>query len=226
MNSIPKGGNAVMASRIEAPDSLDYFPTPPWAVRAFCHHALELKPKSAGGVAWDPACGEGHMAHGLAEYFNRTFASDIFDYGVGYPRGDFLDGTLGTRWTPPEPVDWIITNPPFNKAAEFLRAALALKPAGGVAMIMRTVWLESAGRYREIFSGAMRPTAVYISADRIPMIKGRYDHTASSATSYSWFVWEQLPVEGPTGLCDLGWIPPGCRERFFDKSDVTIGGGA
>lgn len=31
---------AVMQRRVEAPDSLDFFPTPPWATRALCEHVL------------------------------------------------------------------------------------------------------------------------------------------------------------------------------------------
>lgn len=31
---------AVMARRVEPADSLDFFPTPPWATRAFCEHVM------------------------------------------------------------------------------------------------------------------------------------------------------------------------------------------
>jgi hypothetical protein len=32
---------------------------------------------------WEPACGEGHMAKVLKEYFGRLDASDIYPYGYG-----------------------------------------------------------------------------------------------------------------------------------------------
>ena len=37
---VPSGSTAVMARRVEAPDSLDFFPTPPWATRALVEHVL------------------------------------------------------------------------------------------------------------------------------------------------------------------------------------------
>ena len=54
---------AVMARRVEPADSLDYFPTPPWATRAFCEHVLpRFKRRTSDGRFWlsarDPACGE------------------------------------------------------------------------------------------------------------------------------------------------------------------------
>ena len=65
---------AVMARRHEPPDSLDYFPTPPWATRALCEH-LDHWGKIGPESAWDPACGEGHITRPLAEYFARVEAS-------------------------------------------------------------------------------------------------------------------------------------------------------
>lgn len=223
----PNGHRSVMASRIEPPDSLDYFPTPPWAVRAFCVNALSLKRGYTRSMhelsAWDPACGEGHLLHGLRDSFGEVHGSDVYDYRKGFPVGDFLDEGLGHYWEPPA-VDWIITNPPFNLAADFVRKALTLRPRGGVAMIMRTAWLETASRYRDVFSGDLRPSEVWISADRIPMVKGRYDPDASSATSYAWFLWD-TDGYGAQYDCALNWIPPGGRSRFFHETDVTIGGG-
>ena len=128
---------AVMARRREPPDSLDYFPTPPWAARALCEHLGHW-----GGIgaesAWDPACGEGHMARPLAEHFARVEASDIHDYGLGHPVGDFLAGGLLPSWEPSETVDWIITNPPFNRAAAFAKRGLELAKTG-VYLLVRTL---------------------------------------------------------------------------------------
>ena len=68
--------SAVMAQRVEPPDSLDYFPTPPWATRALIEHVIVPDLCPAGDVytasVWEPACGEGHMARPLAEYFTPS----------------------------------------------------------------------------------------------------------------------------------------------------------
>lgn len=216
---LPKGKGAVMAGRVAAPEGLDFFPTPPWAVRVFCEHALGCSSAARIGTAWDPACGMGHMAVPLAEYFETVFASDIYPYGFGEV-GDFLDTTLGTGWTPPAPVDWIITNPPFNAAIDFLPRAFAHKPRKGVAFLLRTAWLESEERWRDVFTTARRPSAVFVSADRIPMVQGRYDPEASSATSYSWFVWQCGQEAHRTAL---EWLPFGSKAKYFRREDVLIG---
>src|SRR5262245_14564477 len=100
-----------MASRQEPADSLDYFPTPPWATRALVEHvfpALGIRPSDLAGMdALEPACGEGHMAEPLAEYFGRVIATDLHDYGYGEAPVDFLDESTKLD------ADWIITNPPF-----------------------------------------------------------------------------------------------------------------
>ena len=49
--------HAVMAQRTESPDSLDDFPTPPWATRAFVEHVLGGKASTGGLHVLEPACG-------------------------------------------------------------------------------------------------------------------------------------------------------------------------
>jgi hypothetical protein len=107
-----------------------------------------------------------------------------------------------------------------------MRRALALRPRGGVAMLERSVWLEGGGRWREIFNTIDRPDEVWISAERIAMIKGRYDAKASTATSYAWFVWHnENEVSSPrhAGQSVLRWVPPGGK-HFMRGSDLLIGG--
>ena len=67
--------HAVMAQRAEAKDSLDDFPTPPWASRALMEHVLPEKRGLRRQTSLEPACGIGHMAKVLAEYFRESKAS-------------------------------------------------------------------------------------------------------------------------------------------------------
>ena len=87
----PQGGRAVMNRRLDPVDSLDFFPTPPWATRALFKHVL----LDAHGTAWEPAAGAGHMAEVMRECFAQVHASDVFDYGVGYDIAPFA-GTTDT----------------------------------------------------------------------------------------------------------------------------------
>src|SRR4051794_30115552 len=100
--------HAVMAQRAEAKDSLDDFPTPPWATRALIEHVIGEKDALAKMTCLEPACGVGHMAKVLREYFGDVRCSDIHPYGYGEVR-DFLTGPY-----PANSYDWVITNPPFR----------------------------------------------------------------------------------------------------------------
>lgn len=218
----PQGHTAVMAQRVEAPGALDFFPTPPWATRALCERVLGKRPwinranrKAHGETCWEPASGEGHMAEVLREYFAEVQASDVYDYGKGYAVGSFLgEGADVAQWKPAGHCpDWIITNPPFNKAAEFAERGLA-GAWMGVALLMRTAWLEGGDRYRDVFR-YRPPSIVAIFAERVPMMKGRWDPVGSTATSYAWFVW-RLPLKPETRLM---WIPPGQRVALEHAGD-------
>ena len=203
--------HAVMAQRNPADkDSLDYFPTPPWATRALCEHVISEIARSSHACL-EPACGEGHMARPLQEYFSSVTASDIADYGYGDVR-DFLKGTQNI-------TDWVITNPPFNRAQEFITVARGIARVG-VAMLVRISFLESVGRYEFLF-GANPPDVAAVFSERVPMVKGRLDRKASTATSYVWLVWYRpgSPFSAPAPR--LMWIPP-CRKRLERNSDYEV----
>jgi hypothetical protein len=98
--TVPRGSCAVMARRAEPPDSLDWFPTPPWATRALLERVLFERLEGddwpmvvrrpwlgrwSDDDGWpglpvklsvlEPAAGEGHMAEVLREYFDRVHAT-------------------------------------------------------------------------------------------------------------------------------------------------------
>jgi hypothetical protein len=198
--------HAVMAQRTEARDSPDDFPTPPWATRALIEHTLGDKAALAKLTCLEPACGAGHMARPLKDYFRQVECSDAYDYGYG-KRRDFLAYPYETN-----SVDWVITNPPFRLAEEFVLRALRVARRG-VAILARTVFLESVGRHDRIFRDKP-PTTFAQFVERVPMVRGRLDRAASTATGYAWFVWEQGAYE-PTRLL---WIPP-CRRVLERASD-------
>lgn len=201
--------HAVMAQRHEAHDSLDFFPTPAWATRALCSHVMpRVEADLKALTCWEPACGVGSMVKPLSEYFGHVWASDIQDYGFG-ARGDFLiPGMVG--WDDGRGVDWIITNPPFRLGEQFIKRGLAT--AGrGVAMLVRTAFLESAERYR--MYEANPPALVAQFVERVPMVKGRLDRKASTATSYCWIVWRI-----GSARTEMMWIPP-CRKHLDRDSD-------
>lgn len=183
------------------------FPTPPWAARALIekvlrpHHFISPQEKNPLTV-WEPAANRGYMARPLAETFGTVIATDLHDYGMGYPKIDFLTGPDPREFG--MPVDWIITNPPFNMAEQFILRALDVA-AHGVAMFCRTAFIETHGRYQSIFS-KQPPTVMAQFVERVPLVQGRVDAQASTAMPYAWFVWDQR-VDGD-GETRLMWIAP------------------
>lgn len=198
--------HAVMAQRTEANDSPDDFPTPPWASRALIEHVFNEQWLLASQTVLEPACGAGHMAKVLKEYFGRVEVSDAHDYGYGNIQ-DFLKEPYAKG-----SYDWVITNPPFRLAEEFIINALEVARIG-VAILARTVFLESVGRYRAIFQ-PNPPTIFAQFSERVPMVRGRLDIKASTATGYAWFVWEKRTETASK----LVWVPP-CRKALERVGD-------
>lgn len=167
-NARPSGGLAVMQDRRTPAASLDFFPTPPWATRALCEIVLpELGlPLQPFNTVHEPACGAGHMAEVLREYFGVVFATDIQEYGYHTGEIDFLAGEPDAE----RDFDWIITNPPFNLAGAFARRALQ-ETRVGAAFLVRSAWLEGGGAIGR-FSRSTRPWPSRNSASACPWSKG------------------------------------------------------
>jgi hypothetical protein len=200
--------HAVMAQRTELKSSLDDFPTPPWATRALLEHAVSDKNSLSSMTCLEPACGRGHMSVALADYFGEVVSYDVFDYGFGRI-ADFLN-------TPhqDQSFDWVITNPPFKLAEDFIKRSLRIARRG-VAILARTVFIESVGRYEHLFS-PNPPSAFAQFVERVPMVKGRLDKRASTATGYGWLIWENLKTDDTR----LVWIPP-CRKLLEREGDYS-----
>lgn len=232
--------SAVMQQRRKKLDGvkreLDYFPTPPFAVRLVCE-ALERELGSplASLEAWEPACGEGHMARGLADYFFDVRLSDVVRYELredvaamlNLDAHEILDFTLESG---ADKVDVVFTNPPFNLAQAFIEAGLRCARKA-VVMIVRGAFEEGEGRYNEIFS-KMPPSFKFTFSERVVMLEKRLVQSgaidpfnekpgtkASTATAYCAFVW----IAGRSSETVLRWLPPSRRrlERPGDYPDYS-----
>lgn len=201
--------HAVMAQRVEPNSSLDDFPTPPWATRGLIEHILGVDAVSSL-TCLEPACNRGFMAEPLSEYFSEVTASDIFDYGYSEVK-DFLGGDYADK-----SFDWVITNPPFKLAEDFFFEAQRVARVG-VALLTRTVFIESIGRYERLFS-KYPPEQFAQFTERVPMVKGRLDKKASTATGYGWLIWNVQ--QQPSGS-KLGWVPP-CRKSLERDGDYDL----
>jgi hypothetical protein len=192
---------------------LDWFATPPWASRAGAELVKSVDP----GVmrVWEPAAGDGIMSACLRDYFFSVFDSDIEPQGA-------IAGLVGTKcdflrdapvtWGG-MPADWIVTNPPFALAEEFVRHGL--ETARGVAILCRLAFLESADRW-PLHRDHLTTLAPF--CERVPMQLGPWNPKCSTATAYAWFIYTRRG-SGSAGV-RTQLIPPGTRARLTKPDDI------
>jgi hypothetical protein len=153
----------------------DFYPTPEWATELF----LE-KIKFTGDIL-EPACGNGSMSKVLEKYGYDVTSQDLHNRGYGEAGVDFLQTD--------KKFDNIVTNPPYNMAAEFLEKALDIANKK-VAFLLRLAFLEGSTRYHNIFS-KNPPNEVFVYSDRITFYPDGLKTGGSGTTAYAWFVWEK-----------------------------------
>ena len=224
--------SAVMQQRAEPVDSLDDFPSPPWAGRALCEMLAALGLLVPDHYIWECACNRGYLARGLADTVgpDRIYGTDIFDYG--WPGMAALFDFL-SNWSDSDlpDVDWVITNPPFKDAAKFIRLGLE-RARIGVAVLVRVAFDEGAERYETLFADTPE-TYAFPFVERVVMHRaalrepgstywdprandGKGDwKKASTATAYQWLVW----VKGAEGRDTIKRRIPPCRKRLERPGD-------
>lgn len=191
---------------------LNFFPTWPWAARAIAEIVLGIDPLAR--TVEEPACGIGSFGEPLREYFDFVGMSDIHDYGRSYAVRDFLAaGSLFSDLRDERP-DWVMTNPPFRLAGQFLERALQVARRG-VAFICPVRYLECGVRYDQLYSGPNCLTLMAPFIERVPMVLGRLDPKATTTTAYAGFFFlkgaKPLPIRP---------IPPGTMARLTRPDDI------
>lgn len=189
--------------------ALDWFASPPWSARAGAEIVKDIDPDAR--TLWEPACGDGIMARCIIPYFSELWASDIEPQGYGR-RHDFLRG---------EPFvfpNWIITNPPYGYAQQFVERALQIANSG-VAVLCRTSFIETVGRYN-LHNNWLTDFCPF--SERVDMQLGPWNPECASMTSYSWFIYhKERRFEAITrGGSRCRIIPPGTKERLWLADDV------
>lgn len=114
----------------------DYYATDPYAIQI----ALPTLQKiGLNKKVWEVACGEGHLAKELEKNGYTVKATDLVDRGYGEV-SNFL--TNNDHWNGD-----ILTNPPFNKAEEFIRHSFDVINNGNrIFMFLKIQFLETPKR--------------------------------------------------------------------------------
>lgn len=173
----------------------DYYSTDPKALEIFLDKIKEDNITLHNKI-WESACGEGHLSKVLENRGYQVFSSDLVDRGFGKVQ-DFLNYENQNKLS----VD-ILTNPPYNKAQEFVEKALDVIQDGYyVVMFLKIQFLE--GKERRKLFDKYPPKYIYVnSARQICYLNGDMSKKMSSATCYCWYIWEK----GWKGEPIIRWI--------------------
>lgn len=105
---------------------LDFYPTPKECTIAL----MDFIKLNRNAVVWEPACGDGAMSNVIREYCDQVIETDI---------------TLGQDYLITKiECDVIITNPPFNLSADFIKKAV--EEADVVCMLLKSQYWHAAKR--------------------------------------------------------------------------------
>lgn len=176
-----KGRNLAGTGDLERVEN-DFYATNPKSVEElFENHKIQ------GSSVWEPAAGQGHISNVLKNHFSEVYSSDLVDRGVGYDQLDFLQYNGDFR------PDWVITNPPFTLAKEFIEKALEVSNKG-VAMFLKIQFLEGIGRKQFLQESPLKH--VYVFSKRQPVFRNGEELNEkgkpwATTMCFCWFIWEK-----------------------------------
>lgn len=172
-------GRAMAGGRPAGREDHDFYPTP-----ADCTRALIAAEESwiCEKPVWEPACGDGAIARVLEEEaLCRVVATDLIDRGYGEGGVDFL---AARELLAP----FIVTNPPFSVAAQFISHALETLKAPYLALLLKATYWHAAGRLP--LYERRPPSAIYPLTWRPDFL-----NKGAPTMDVAWVVWR--PVAWP-----------------------------
>jgi len=177
----------------------DFYETP----YSITEHLLKVESFDEDGVVCEPACGAGAITKVLS---NKWDQKNIISYDI---EKDFLTET--------KQYDYIITNPPFSIANDFITKAKTVAKKK-FAFLLPLSYLHGKKRYDTIYTDldyGLREVYVFT---RYPMLgeklrdDGKY-HTGMMV--YAWFVFENKY----SGKPNISWIDN--NSDVISKKDVV-----
>jgi len=178
----------------------DFYETP----YSITQHLLAREEFNHSGVVCEPAQGSGAIVKVLSKYWSK---SSIVAYDI---EKDFLTET--------QTYDYIVTNPPFSLAHEFIRKAkyVATKK---FAMLLPLSYLHGKKRHDEIYMDKTYGLKTVYVFTRYPMLgeelreDGKYN---TGMMVYAWYIFENGYSESPT----ISWIDN--NSDVLSKKDKSI----
>lgn len=152
---------------------LDYYPTPPEATQALLPHIADW-PRSV----WEPCCGDGAMSKVLEAAGYDVLSTDLVDRGYGAGKEDFFEFVF-----PFAPYLSVVTNPPFNRADDFIQHACAIG-VERMALLLKINFWNAAKRLNAW--GTWRPRMILPFTWRLD-----FTGAGSPHTDCMWVLWDR-----------------------------------
>lgn len=153
----------------------DFYQTP-WSAT---EQLLEIENFDFNKTVLEPAKGNGAISNYIAKSFKNVLSYDLSE------GKDFLEET--------NPVDYIITNPPFCLSVEFILKAKEIAKEK-FAMLLPLVYLHGNERYyKDVFKGIFPLKKVCVFIRYIMLTNdiredGKYN---TGMQVYAWFIWDK-----------------------------------
>lgn len=181
----------------------DQYETPKCLITTFIDAFFRNEVDNSNSV-FSPACGNHIIDNTLIEYgYESVYASDIEEDG-----DDFLKSK--------DAFDWIIENPPYSLAFEFIQKAKQLAEKG-FAFLLPLSYLQGQRRYDEVWMDNDYPLHSIYVFNRFPLMgeASRPDGKIKTGMmALAWFVWKK---EGYGHIPEIHWLD--IRDFIIRKAD-------
>ena len=159
----------------------DHYPTPTALTLALLKELPQIR-----GAVIEPCAAEGKIA-GILRAHPGVTAVTTNDIDATMPARYHEDATDpgAAFWL--TPADWVVTNPPFNQADQFVRLAWR-KARQGVAMLLRLTFMEPTRKRAQLLT-SMAPymSHLIVFSQPRPSFTG---NGRTDSTTTAWFVWQ------------------------------------
>lgn len=192
----------------------DFYPTP----RAVTDPLVRLLDIRIEQRVLEPSCGSGNWIRSLWDH--HTVLPDAVElYPERYP--ELVGAPVRQLWKgrfedyiPDWRYDWIVGNPPYDRAVHHVQQALfLLRPGGHAAMLLRSGFSHTAER--ALFIRQFPPWREYALTERPPFD----DSGQTDSTEYVFYVWRR-GWTGDTVRRYVSWKDPELyaldRQRIID----------
>lgn len=151
----------------------DWYPTPENVTQVL------LDRVSFEGAISEPCCGDGSLAKVMEDRGYHVIGTDLHDRGYGIGHGKAFDILKMKELPAPN----VVTNPPFNIAAEIIDHVMSLQPDKMALLLKASFWHAKS---RQKLFEKYRPSRIYALTWRPDFL-----HLKRPTMEVMWCVWEK-----------------------------------